>query len=182
MRGYITLSGNAYHEGRVGIDLSYLPESAIAFTYNRGNPWEYEIAPNPRGPARQGSEVLAFSYAIHRHTPHKEIAWEWIKFLATDREAVHGVMKAWGNPTANIAYLNDFLALFPEVPPSFRLYGEIMQHPDARVQPVTPAYVAIQREFVQRFQAVLTGRQSLRNFLVTMDALVQAELDRWWAR
>ena len=179
-RGYVTLSGNAYHEGKVGVDLSYLPESAIAFTYDRGNPWEYEVAHNPRGPARQGSEVLAFSYAIHRDTKYKDIAWEWIKFLSLDRDAVHGVMKAWGNPTANLAYLNDFFDLFPEVPPSFRLYGEIMQHPDARVQPVTPAYVVLQREFSQRLGPVLNGRESLRNFLVNMDTVIQAELDKWW--
>jgi hypothetical protein len=172
--------------GKAAIDMNQLPETTVSYLKGAmGIPFEYEVSHYPRGPMHQGSEIGTFSYSIHRDTQYGDICWEWIKFLTTNKDNVQGMMAAWGNPFPHKVYMADYfkvLSSYPTYLPTLKTIGDIMQHPDAHVRPQHPVYDDVVKEFDKRLKLVMSGEESVRNFLVKMDQYTQPRLDDFYKK
>lgn len=174
--------GQNWIQGKAALDLNQLPETTVSYAKSVGMPFEYEVAHYPKGPAHQGSEIITFSYSILRDSPHGDIAWEWIKFLTINRQNVQGIMAAWGNPTPYRPYMADYFKLFSDYSPSFRVYSDIMQHPDAYVRPQIPVYDEVVKMFNNRLAALISGEVSLQSYLINLDQNTQPLLDAFYKK
>jgi multiple sugar transport system substrate-binding protein len=175
-------SGQNWINARAALDLNQLPETTVSYAKDVGMPFEYEVAHYPRGPVYQGSEILTFAYSLFKGSPNSDIAWEWIKFLTTNRTNVQGIMKAWGNPTPYMPYMADYYRLFSDYSPSFRIYSEIMQHPDAHIRPQTPIYDEVVKVFNAGLASLINGQVSLQNFLINIDETIQPLINEFNSR
>lgn len=152
----------------------------IGLSEELADPFEYEVAPFPGGPARQGSEALANGFCIGVHSQAPEKAFEWIKFLAADYDNAIEYMQATGRPTAYLKATPRFPTLFDKHPPSISVWIEVLSHPDVRIRNVTPVYTAVQTEFNARFRDVMSRQRGLTDFLEHMQRFAQSRLDEVW--
>ncbi|HHT28164.1 MAG TPA: sugar ABC transporter substrate-binding protein [Firmicutes bacterium] len=80
---------------------------AIGYMRTQGMPdEEWDIATLPKGPVAEPTYIHIGGLQISRGSKNPEAAWEWIKFLMTNREAGIIAMKHTGRPSAYIPHLS----------------------------------------------------------------------------
>jgi ABC-type glycerol-3-phosphate transport system substrate-binding protein len=147
------------------------------------DPFEYEVAPYPAGPRRQGSEAQANGFCVGAQTKDPEKAFEWVRFLTADPDNAVTYMRATGRPTAYLRSSPRFPTLFSSRhPASILAWIEVLTHPDVRTRAVTPAYASISNEFNARFKEVMSQRRSLQDILEHMQRYAQSRLDEVWEK
>ncbi len=181
-RGYIVTNRNEFaNKHTAAISFNEGPWW-IGMAETSSAPFEYEVALFPRGPARQGNEVLANAYSIHQYSTQLEGAWQWIKFLTLDYDNVVEYMKMSGRPAAYLPAMPQFARLFPGHPGSIAVFLEVLQRPDSRIRTVSPVYTDVYNKFNADFPGlVLTQKQPLKTFLENMQTFTQQKLDEHWA-
>jgi multiple sugar transport system substrate-binding protein len=71
-----------FMSGKIAMELGGHTGSWIAYNQIPGLDWDIQIL--PKGPVtRRGGEVAIDSFGISRSSPHREQAWEFIKFLSS---------------------------------------------------------------------------------------------------
>lgn len=180
-RDWLTTEASTFRsEERTAINLT---DGAwwIGLVEELDQPFAYEVAPYPKGPARQGSEIAVNGYCGGRQTAHPEWVFEWIRFLTADYENVVEYMRRTGRPTAYMPAASEYLRLFSENhPDSISVWLEVLTHPDVRVRTVTPVYAEVSSEFNREFRSVMNRQNSLENFLNYMNTFAQTRLDEAW--
>lgn len=147
------------------------------------DPFEYEVAPYPAGPARQGSEAQANGFCVAAQTKYPEEAFEWVRFLTADYDNAITYMRSTGRPTAYLRAAPRFATLFSaKHPASISVWIEVLTHPDVRTRAVTPAYTAVSNEFRAKFKEVMSREKSLVDFLEHMQRYAQTRLDEAWGK
>ena len=170
-----------FGDQRAVVDLSGTPNH---LTFARESLNRFEVTTQPLGPASRGGATYFGPYHVLAGAPPEqaEAAYRWIRFLALDVESQIEMMEATGRLPAYLPILRDFasyLRSYPETDALFLTgFAQAATHPDNFPHYLTPAEAAIQAAFNPGFADVLSGRESLGNFLITMHEVAQTELNR----
>jgi len=145
-------------------------------------PFDYEVALYPAGPAAQGTEMQVNGYNVSAISDKKDLAWEWIQFLTCDYDNAIDYMAKTGRPSAYLPALPEFSRLFPGKPRSIQVFLDVLQLPDTRIRVVTPIYNDVYQKFNAEIQSeVMTFKEPLTSFLQRIDEYAQRLLDELWS-
>ena len=170
-----------FGEQRAAIDLSGTPNY---LTFARDSLDQFEATAQPLGPVGRGGATYFGPYHILAGgSPEQSAAaYKWVRFLALDVESQIKMMEATGRLPAYLPVLQDFASYLTSYPESEALFltgfAHAATHPDNFPHYLTPAEGAIQAAFNPGFAAVLSGEESLNNFLINMHEVAQTELNR----
>jgi len=98
-----------------------------------GNTFAYSFGPNPKK-VRGGSENVTIGVAMGAQTQHPGIAWEWMKFLATEQARAH--IEMTGRPVPWAPAAREYQGLLLEASEWEYVWIEIMADPDSYERPV----------------------------------------------
>lgn len=155
----------------------------IGLADQMADPFEYEVAPYPAGPARQAGEILANGFCMSSATKEPDWVWQWLTFLTMDFDHAVEYMNLTGRTTAYLPATPEFVSLFAGKgihPWSVSTWVDVLTHPDARIRTVSPVYSDVSGEFNRGFMQVINETESLANFLEHMDRFTQVRLDASW--
>lgn len=91
-----------------------------------------DVAVQPKGPAGRGAHVNPDVVQIHQDSKHKDEAWQWIHFLATDVKGLEDFV----HMTGRLAALRDVMLRYEELSrdelsPNWQALIETAFSPDA---------------------------------------------------
>ena len=170
-------ASNAFEQGKLAMNLD--GEWRVAFIKAEHPELQYGTAPLPvddRHPELYGSSVLNGSVAgIPRNAPHKDQAWELLRYLTTSSHALAQMANGLGNVPTTTASLHS-----PELrlDPRFDVFLKIYANPRSSTVPITAVGVAYQNlftSFISKWQAghVKDLQAGLRDVDHQIDAQLQ---------
>ncbi len=148
-------ASNAFEEGKLAMNLD--GEWRVAFIKAEHPELQYGTAPLPvddRHPELYGSSVLNGSIAgIPRNAPHKDQAWQLLRYLTTSSHALAQMANGLGNVPTTTASLHS-----PELKldPRFDVFLKVYANPRSTTVPITAVGVAYQNlftSFISKWQA-----------------------------
>jgi multiple sugar transport system substrate-binding protein len=148
-------ASNAFEEGKLAMNLD--GEWRVAFIKAEHPELQYGTAPLPvddRHPELYGSSVLNGSIAgIPRNAPHKDQAWQLLRYLTTSSHALAQMANGLGNvPTTTASLHSPDLRLDPR----FDVFLKVYANPRSSTVPITAVGVAYQNlftSFISKWQA-----------------------------
>jgi multiple sugar transport system substrate-binding protein len=137
---------NAFEKGQVAMNID--GEWRIAFLKNDDPSFEYGVAPMPvsdNHPELYGSGYISGNViGISRNSKNPEAAWQFIKYLTTNTDAVVKLANGIKNiPTTNAALHSPGLQLDPV----FKTFLDIFAHPRTSTTPPSAAGTAYQDDY-----------------------------------
>jgi multiple sugar transport system substrate-binding protein len=169
-------ASNAFEQGKLAMNLD--GEWRVAFIKSEHPELRYGTAPLPvdgKHPELYGSSVLNGSIAgIPRNAPHKDQAWELLRYLATSSHALAQMANGLGNvPTTTASLKSPELKLDPR----FDVFLKIYANPRSSTVPITAVGVAYQNLFTSFISKWQAGHvQDLQSGLRDVDHQIDAQL------
>jgi multiple sugar transport system substrate-binding protein len=169
-------ASNAFEQGKLAMNLD--GEWRVAFIKSEHPELQYGTAPLPvdgKHPELYGSSVLNGSIAgIPRNAPHKDQAWELLRYLATSSHALAQMANGLGNvPTTTASLKSPELKLDPR----FDVFLKIYANPRSSTVPITAVGVAYQNLFTSFISKWQAGHvQDLQSGLRDVDHQIDAQL------
>jgi|LSQX01.1.fsa_nt_gb ABC-type glycerol-3-phosphate transport system substrate-binding protein len=136
-----------------------------------GESFAYSFGPNPKK-VRGGSENVTVGVAMGAQTQHPEIAWEWMKFLAT--EQARSRIEMTGRPVPWAPAAREYQTLLLDASEWEYMWIEIMASPDSYERPVWSSDV--QAILTGLIRTVARGEQAIGPALESAHAQMQAIL------
>lgn len=132
----------------------------------------WDIGPQPRGPVRGGCRFTIDAIEIIGSTRHPAEAWEWVKFLTTNPEAVRRFVAVTGRLTAFRGVQGEYSKLVPYGPrhPAYMAYEAT--NPDSAPIFVIPQAAEVNAIVNPLIQQVLDGKASPASVVVQIDEKV----------
>ncbi|HET7559688.1 MAG TPA: sugar ABC transporter substrate-binding protein [Limnochordia bacterium] len=150
-----------FHEGTSGMT----PDGdwEIGFIRQGNAKLNWDVAPMPAGPAGEDPVVHVTGFQIAKQSPHPDAAWKWLRFLASDPQAVKIFMTLSGEPPA-----------CADIAPSYAgtvvqngspqhvgvLIDAVLKAKGTPIIPVVPGYSDFNAAFGKEIKAMLGGKQS----------------------
>jgi multiple sugar transport system substrate-binding protein len=169
-------ASNAFEQGKLAMNLD--GEWRVAFLKAEHPELQYGTAPLPvddRHPELYGSSVLNGSIAgIPRNAPHKDQAWELLRYLTTSSHALAQMANGLGNvPTTTASLKSPELKLDPR----FDVFLKIYSNPHSSTVPITAVGVAYQNLFTSFISKWQAGHvKDLQSGLRDVDHQIDAQL------
>jgi len=170
-------ASNAFEQGKLAMNLD--GEWRVAFVKAEHPELDYGTAPLPvddAHPELYGSSILNGSIAgIPKNAPHKDEAWNLLRYLATQSHPLAELANGLGNvPTTKASLHSPELKLDPR----FRVFLKIYENPRSATVPITAVGVAYQNlftSFISKWQAghVKDLQAGLRGVDQQIDAQLQ---------
>jgi len=169
-------ASNAFEQGKLAMNLD--GEWRVAFIKAEHPELQYGTAPLPvdgKHPELYGSSVLNGSIAgIPRNAPHKDQAWELLRYLTTSSHALAQMANGLGNvPTTTASLKSPELKLDPR----FDVFLRIYSNPRSSTVPITAVGVAYQNLFTSFISKWQAGHvKDLQSGLRDVDHQIDAQL------
>lgn len=145
------------------------------------------VAPLAKGPAGRTSVMVTDFFGIYPESQNKELAWEFIKFLAEEEGNAAG--RGIGDPSPYwyaLPPLRDHAARMLEESDEIGWQYWITVAMDARRGPTVHPVMNVAGSFNREFEAVMAGQQSVRDATTRLErewnAIIQEALangERW---
>ncbi len=169
-------------------------------TYARDMRFGVAPVPRPKRILEAGGEPVSFSggwaYAIPASSRHKQAAWEFIRFMSSERasrlimESERGTAESQGRtympklqvfPDLNEWSYEHYILDNPHIPPRLRAARKVFNDllPFSRFRPITPVGQLLWSEQISAMQSVLYGNRTAQAALEDANAIVQRALDRF---
>ncbi|MGH3713065.1 MAG: ABC transporter substrate-binding protein [Micromonosporaceae bacterium] len=168
---------NAFHKGKVAMMVD--GEYRIAFLRDQAPGLTFGTAPMPvpdDATDRYGAGFVTGNImGISKNAKNPEAAWELIRYLTTDTDAIVKLANAIKNvPTTKAALKSPKL----ETDPEFQTFIDIFNHPQTATSPPSaagPKYVELAQEFIDGYQS---GKvKDLPKGLAELDRRINSALD-----
>jgi multiple sugar transport system substrate-binding protein len=166
-------SGFSYEYNMAGGNVSFTLEGVwqiIAFQETLKDAWD--VAPLPHGPDNDAGMIHIDGVQMLSGIDHPEAAWEWIRFLTLDPEAVTIFTRVTERPPALLANLPDYFGLFrSEITRSLATAMlHTIEHPGSKpLFPPTPAYRELRDTFRPKMLEILGGEVAVEAGLEVLD-------------
>ncbi|HET7558840.1 MAG TPA: extracellular solute-binding protein [Limnochordia bacterium] len=122
------LSDFYYWTGRSGIDLVDGP--GILGVYMSKAKFQWDIAPQPKGPANRGTLVTpGLGLQILKASKHADAAWEWIKFLAVDPQGVKDFVSTTGGMPSLLSVVKEYPQYATTLPAHWQVFSDVSLDP-----------------------------------------------------
>ncbi len=115
-------------KGRAAIDVVDGP--GIIGTLMKDVSFDWDIAPQPMGPANNGSAIFPGSFQISRHSKQQDAAWEWVRYIAGREEAVRAFTSITGRMPAMSSVAREYDAFVPNLPENWMTFFDQTLNPD----------------------------------------------------
>jgi multiple sugar transport system substrate-binding protein len=165
---------NAFQKGKVAMNID--GEYRIAFVKDQAPSLDFGVVPLPTNdPSRYGSGYITGNViGISKNSTNSEAAWQFIKYLTTNTDAVVKLANGIKNiPTTNAALNSPNL----QVDPQFKTFIDIFRNPKTSTTPPSaagPAYQEALQNFLSDWQA---GKQpDLAKGLAKVDTQIDQQL------
>lgn len=163
-----------FWNGTSGINLIDGP--GIIGPYLSNVDFNWDIAPQPMGPANNGSEVRpAIGLQISAQSRHPEIVWEWVNFIATRQEAITRFAQITGRLPALLEVAQQYGRYVPVAPKHWEVFHEVSLNPHS-----FPSYVVpddrVGRAENEILNRVWAGEMSVPAAVQMIDEMVNALL------
>ncbi|WP_131740912.1 ABC transporter substrate-binding protein [Actinomadura roseirufa] len=144
-------SSNPFEKGRVAMAID--GEWRTKFMQQEAPKVDYGTAPAPVPDDQRarygGGFVIGTVIGVPRGAKHAQAAWEFLRYLTTDTDALVTFANALGNVPSTIASLSS-----PKLtlPPQFQTFLSVFKHPASSTSPPTPNgndYIVKFQSFVQ---------------------------------
>jgi multiple sugar transport system substrate-binding protein len=165
--------GPSFTQGKVGMELGGGNFSVGGYV-NANLPFDWGIAPWPRGPVNDGSLFGTSSWQIMRDSKNKELAWEWLKFVLFSEEGARAVMRDSGVISAVIKHIASWPKLFPGQSPTFQIMPALFANPANYSPGDFPRRNDVQNKYNSEIVVVLRGQKPLEIALVAVDEYMKA--------
>lgn len=175
-RAYFTDRGNAINLYATGAHSSSFVVDGDVF----------EAVAHPKGPVRRGGHTMFGPFHVPAASRQQEWAFRWIAFLGMDEESQVKMMDATGRIPAHpptLRKMGNFMGRTESHKRDYLLQvTEASMHADMYPHTLSQAEGAMRAIFEPAFNEVLNGKLALESFLVRMQAQLQIELDKLWAK
>jgi multiple sugar transport system substrate-binding protein len=168
---------DVFERGHVAMDISgpwNLPKYVRA-SEEHGLDWD--IALMPKGPAGRQTRYAGMGIGVWAQSPHRELAWEFAKFLA-DAETMRVFSRGWADIPARRSAAYDTFAR-QEAPFDMKVLLQSLEPEFARVRvyPKTEQWANIFQFFRQEYETTLLGKQTVAEAM----ALTEQKVARYLA-
>jgi multiple sugar transport system substrate-binding protein len=137
---------HGFMSGKIAMELG--GHTGNWYGYNSVTDLDWDIQILPRGPAtRVGGEVAIDSYGISKDSPHREQAWEFIKFLSSKESGRRHVEHGYLPVRKSVAEETIFRPDRQEQPRNISAAYEQLKY--AQQVPRSPNYIEIAMEVIQ---------------------------------
>jgi len=126
--------------------------------------YEWDVAPIPRGPDNDGSNIHIGSLQMPLGSKNPDAAWKYIHFVLTDPRAADIYMRVTGRPHANLAFLPQYFRIQEEEgnPKNVRVLGDMLMHPrSVPMIPSWPAQTELAAVLESRLKAAYEGKLAM---------------------
>ncbi|MGI6083095.1 MAG: ABC transporter substrate-binding protein [Limnochordia bacterium] len=121
--------GGALYTGQAAIDTVDGP--GILGTRMRNVGFEWDVAPQPFGPANNATNVSLNGFEISAHSANKEAAWDWVKFIGTTDDAHRRFVRHTGRLSVLREVALRWNTLMPvDLPNNWSVFFEQSVHPN----------------------------------------------------
>src|SRR5207247_847677 len=139
---------------------------------------DWDIAPMPIGPVQRSTRTTTEGLAISATSPHKEEAWQWIRFVMSDEgQSLFGV-QGRGIPSVRRVALKTFAR--PETPQHEERFLEAMDH-YARRSSIHEHWDETAQVFDRERERVEMGKETVDEFVklvvLEADAIIRGAMD-----
>jgi len=144
---------NAFQKGQVAMNID--AEFRLAFLADQAPKLQYGVAPLPTSdPARYGAGYITGNImGISKNAKNPEAAWELIKYLTTNDQAIVKLANSLKNVPTTTAALADPTV---QADPNFKVFLDIFTNPNSATTPPSssgPAYQETFNQFVTQWQS-----------------------------
>ena len=144
---------NAFQKGQVAMNID--AEFRLAFLADQAPKLQYGVAPLPTSdPARYGAGYITGNImGISKNAKNPEAAWELIKYLTTNDQAIVKLANSLKNVPTTTASLADPTV---QADPNFKVFLDIFTNPNSATTPPSssgPAYQETFNQFVTQWQS-----------------------------
>lgn len=115
-------------KGRAAVDVVDGP--GIIGSLMKDVSFDWDIAPQPMGPANNGSAIFPGSFQISKHSKLQDAAWEWVRYIAAREEAVRAFTNITGRMPAMNSVARDYDAFVPNLPENWMTLFDQTLNPD----------------------------------------------------
>lgn len=108
--------------------------------------FKWGVCLHPAGPAGTGTRAVPSGWQISKYCKHPEVAWKWIRYLATDEKSVQAFVRA----TSRLPAL---LSVQEKLGKSWHVFIEAANHPNT-----IPGYVLPRAAEIDPIVSTLVGK------------------------
>ncbi len=160
----------SFLDGKSAIGLSVGPSHTSLYR-QAGHTYAYAFGPNP-SLVRGGSEIQILGWALGAQSKNPQMAWKWIKFLATEMANDH--VSLTGRPPAWIRAARRYQAALKDASPWEYVWIDLISRPDSYARGVYDAQV---RDTMQSYiNQILDRKAALEPTLEAADQALNALL------
>ncbi|HZO89477.1 MAG TPA: sugar ABC transporter substrate-binding protein [Chthonomonadaceae bacterium] len=137
---------------------------------------DWDVAPMPRGPVCQATRATTEGLAISPQSPHKQEAWEWIKFVLSD--AGQAVFARYGRGIPSIRRVAQQVFPDPKTPQHEERFLYALDR-YAHITSIHAHWLQTARVFDREWDRVMMGKINIDQFvrisLPEVNAIVRGE-------
>lgn len=164
-----------FEQGLTGFNLTNGPTWIERLNQVGGFKWD--VAPPLTGPDNNGGYVAANSIQISKYTKHPDLAWEWAKFLATDRERIQDFVKRTTRIPSYLPVLSSYPRLIAQAPRGMQNFIDVILNPKSYHPPVGPTSRTVgDLIFSTFFEKIITENTAVRATMEGLDSQINAIL------
>ncbi|MGE5481489.1 MAG: ABC transporter substrate-binding protein [Bacteroidota bacterium] len=154
--------------GNVGMSTVEGP-GLISQPFIRDVKFAWDIGPQPRGPVRGGCRFTVDALEIFSGTRHPTEAWEWVKFLSTNKAVVRRFVADTARLTAFQPIQNEYSKLVPYAPLHAAYMVFELANPDSGPAYLIPAAREVNAITGPLIQEILDGKRDPSVVAVEID-------------
>lgn len=117
--------------GKTALDLVDGP--GVIGAYLKDASFNWNIAPQVRGPENAGSEIALGAFQIVGDSKNKEAAWRWLKYISLDMESHARFVELTGRAPSLNALQSRYRNLCPYLPSNFMAFFQTAGDPDTKM-------------------------------------------------
>ncbi|NLN29129.1 MAG: extracellular solute-binding protein [Firmicutes bacterium] len=139
--------------------------------------FNWDVAPQVRGPEHAGSEIAVSGFQMVSQTRYPEETWLWLSFLTLENESVERFVEITGRTPALSELFAEYPRLNEHAPKNWIAYFQTASLPQSQSQYVLPEGTAIGAVVNPRVNAVFSGQMPLETALQEIHELVTVILN-----